>query len=339
MPVIVQALYLGLMTFFILSGYFYRPNRGFKNNMVKRLKQIGVPLIICAITLPLVLYIWLLINGYDLPISDYLDSVVYYLGFSGVFTDTSSVNVMTSLTNVDVGVYFILAMLGGFLVFYALADRVMDDARKVAVTIIGLLVVSMLLKEFLTIKLPAELDLAPLAAAFMFVGALLSKIKFIENVEYGEKKRLRYWVLPIICLIAGLVMCYILPPDIRFDHRFFGDYGSLSIIPFFIEAVLMFVPVVYIGFFFSKIPGLSAVFDGLGKHTLAIILVHAFVIKMVIAPFYTVDPLILVPEYVPMGLRLAVIPIALVVSSLIGYFSYKVYQRAVGAKDSKTEAK
>jgi len=55
MPVIVQSLYLGLMGFLILSGYFYRP-RGFKTNMGKRLKQIAVPLAIGSLTLPLILW-------------------------------------------------------------------------------------------------------------------------------------------------------------------------------------------------------------------------------------------------------------------------------------------
>ena len=37
MPLVVQALYLGLLGFFAISGYFYRPNRGFANNVKKRL--------------------------------------------------------------------------------------------------------------------------------------------------------------------------------------------------------------------------------------------------------------------------------------------------------------
>ena len=30
---VIQALYLGLMAFFVFSGYFYRPGRGFVENM------------------------------------------------------------------------------------------------------------------------------------------------------------------------------------------------------------------------------------------------------------------------------------------------------------------
>ena len=337
MPVIVQALYLGLMAFFILSGYFYRPDRGFKKNMLKRLKQIAIPIVICGVSFPLIMYVWLLINGYDLPFSDYLGAVVFYLGFNNVFTDMSMVEGVTSLSNVAVGIYFLGAMLWGFLIFYALADHVMDDKRKVVVTIVGLLIVAMLVKQFVTITLPVNMDLGPLAAAFMFIGALLAKFNLLENMEYGNKKDVKYWIIPIVCLAAGMVLCFLLPPDIRFDRRFFGDYGALSIIPFFIEATLMFIPIAYIGFLFSKIPGLSSLFNILGQHTLAIMLVHALVIKMLVVLFYDVDPLILVPDGIPFWFRIIVIVAALTVSVFAGIGGTKLLERLKEANKKDSE--
>ena len=54
----VQALYLGLMGFFIMSGYFLAPGRGFKGSMRRRCKSILLALIAAATVLSLASFAW-----------------------------------------------------------------------------------------------------------------------------------------------------------------------------------------------------------------------------------------------------------------------------------------
>jgi fucose 4-O-acetylase-like acetyltransferase len=335
MPVIVQALYLGLMAYFILSGYFYRPGRGFKTNMVKRLKQILVALVVAAVTLPLILYVYLNILGYGLPIDDYLTAVIESLGLYEAFVPWDSLTPFPSLSTVTYGTYFLYTMLWGFAVFYALADRVLEDNKKVLAVIIVLLIINGLM-TLIPIKLPFYIYLGPIAAAFMFLGAWFARWKFLENVETGSKRELKYWAIPIICMAAGIGLCYIFPPNIQFDNFIFGDYGGWSIFPYFLEASLMFVPIAYIGYLFSLIPGLSWALNMIGQHTLGVILLHPLVAKMIVGACFTVSATVLVPDEVPMDYRLFVAVMALVIPVLLCWLWPKVKDKLM-KKTATTE--
>lgn len=325
LPFIIQALYLGLMGYLILSGYFYRPSRTFKENMIKRLKQIGIPLIVAAVTLPLILYVYLNILGYDLPISDYWISVLRNLGSYNSFVPYDQQVAVETVTFINYGAYFLTGMLWGFLIFYGLAKYILDDWRKILITIVILLVLQVILVDFVQIKLPLMMKLGPIDAAFMFVGAWLAQHKFLENVEYGDKKNKWYWIVPIVCFIAGVTLCYFLPPNIKYDLYIYGDHGAISVFPYFIEATLMFIPIAYIGFLFSKIPGISWFFDLLGQHTLGTILLHPAVAKILVAAFgFTVSATDLVPADVPMGTRLLIAFLSLIIPVILCHLAPKL---------------
>jgi fucose 4-O-acetylase-like acetyltransferase len=276
LPPILQALYLGLMAYLILSGYFYRP-RGFKNNMLKRLKQLGLVTAVASLILPLILWLYLNAFGYDLPISDYFDAVLRNVGLYNLAGDLPAT---PCYTFINFGSYFLIGMLWGFLIFYALADRILDDWRKVFATILILLVIEVIVVEFIPFKLPLLMKLGPINAAFMFFGGWLARRRFLENIEYGNKREPKYWAIPIVCFIAGVALCILLPPGIGYDVLYFGDYGAISVFPYFLEAILMFVPIALLGFIFSKIPVFSTLLDFLGRHTVGIILLHPVVGKM-----------------------------------------------------------
>jgi fucose 4-O-acetylase-like acetyltransferase len=337
MPIIVQALYLGLMAFFILSGYFYRPKRTFKENMIKRLKQIGIPFVLAGVLLPLITYLYLLACGYNLPIDDYFTAAQHGLGIYNAFAPNGTPYV-AAYSTVTYGAYFLAAMLWGFLFFYALAPRVLDDYKKVLVTIIVFLAIEFILVQYCPIKLPLYFKMGPIAAAFMMVGACLAKVGFLENVEYGNKRELKYWLIPIVFFAAGFTMCYFLPPNIMFDQYYYGSYGTWSLFPYFIESVLMFIPIAYIGFIFSKIPLISKVFDLFGKHTMGTILIHPVIAKMLVAPFYMVSAYVLVPNEVPMEYRLFIAVMSLVIPVLICHFGPKIIEKIKGARGSPQES-
>ena len=52
MPLIMQILYLGLMSFFIITGYFFRPGKGFIGNIRSR-SLLFVALVSSVVLLPL----------------------------------------------------------------------------------------------------------------------------------------------------------------------------------------------------------------------------------------------------------------------------------------------
>ena len=75
--------------------------------------------------------------------------------------------------------------------------------------------------------------------------------------------------------------------------------------------------ILYISFFFSKIPVISAVFEKIGEHTMGILLLHVFVAKMALAPFYTFNDVDCLPAEFAGVARLVLSFASLFVSYLI----------------------
>ena len=79
---------------------------------------------------------------------------------------------------------------------------------------------------------------------------------------------------------------------ISFDLMNFGKFGGYSAFPYMIEGMLAFVMITYLSFFVSKIPYVSVLFRRIGEHTMGILLLHVFIAKIFLAPFFmfnTVD--------------------------------------------------
>jgi fucose 4-O-acetylase-like acetyltransferase len=278
----IQAMYLGLMAFFLLSGYFYRPDRGFVSNMKKRVNQLFIALAVCSVILPILLYAWLAVLGQAQGLDDYILALQWGFGMNEVFMPLGSPKVYP-LCGSAVGYYFLWAMLIAFIILYALADHIVKDNKRLAVTIIALLIIAALIAEFGRYRLPFFAELAPLAAAFMFAGAGLAKFGLVEKIEEFSWKDGRYWLPLVASLAIAAVMLFIFPPGINFDILILGQYGGLSTFPYFIESICMFVVFLYLCNLLSKIPGLVILLTECGKHTLGILLYHGFVASFIMA--------------------------------------------------------
>ncbi len=282
----LQIIYLGLISFFIMSGYFFRSGRGFQKNFMKRAKQLFVALAICTVVLSAILFVWMLLWGQATDFNDYINALIWGFGQSNIFQPFGAEKTFAICAG-SMGYYFLWAMLLGFLIFYALADRVMDSNWKVAVVIAVLLVITFVLAEFVRIRLPFYAELAPSAASFMFAGAWLAKMDLGGVIERFEVKTKEFWLPFLFCLIVGLVMCVLLPPDTNYDSLIMGKYGGYSVFPYFFEAVMICVAFFYIAAFIGKIPLLGKALSKVGEHTLGILLLHGFVACMIMAPFWT----------------------------------------------------
>ncbi len=338
MPIAMQIMYLGLMSFFIISGYFYRPGRGFVENIKRRGTQLFLALIICSVALPIITYVWLAILGQSSDPSDILEAMLRSLYLYDLFTPMGPTDTYFACAT-SVGYYFLWVMMGGFLIFYGLADRIMNDWRKLIVAIIVLLVAYMLFVEFWPNRLPFYFQGAPLAALFMFAGALLAKYRFVEKVEVFAWRSPSYWLPSIVCLIAGVMLCIIFPPGIKFDWAIFGDYGGLSVIPYMIESLLMFVVFVYVAKIVAKLPLLPKLLNLAGQHTLGLLLYHGFVATMILAPFYIIPTTSWFPV---MGLtnRIVAAVATLVICLVICVYGPKVIEKIRGRRSAdkgKTE--
>ncbi|MCQ2070912.1 MAG: acyltransferase [archaeon] len=280
-------LYSGLFLFFIFSGYFYRPNRSVADNIKRRLYQLVFVSSVCIIALSAIMWVYLILLGYDLGPSDLFDSLWLVIGGKTVFQDLSSAP--TSLYTMSLsGYYFIQIMACAFVIFYPLANFAIKSNRNLLVTIAAMLVAGFVLVEIVHIKLPLQFHQAPLAAAFMFVGAFMKKIELLNYIETGWRTK-RYWVICAVVTACAFALLVFIPPGHKYDLVYYGAYGGYSMLPFFITMILCGYTLMVLTNILVRIPGVKQVFGTIGKHSLAMLLFHVTFIKLLVIPFYHFD--------------------------------------------------
>ena len=320
MPVIVQALYLGLMGFFVISGYFFRPGRGFVNNVKKRLLVAGAAYLAVSAILPLILCLEMVIVGDNVPtMKDYIAALQWTIGTPELFGPYDA-KLYYGNCAVSMGHYFIQAMLVSFVLFYAIADHIVTDWRKTVAVVVILIFIQFLLGTFYPYVLPFHAHMVPLATAFMLLGALAGRYQMVEKMEFGGWKTGKWIGISLASLAIGIVICYFFPPGTAFNETSFGEHGAYSIFPFFISACFILVGEVFICILLSKIPYFSSAFIYLGKHTLSLLLMQCFTVKMLLIPFYEIPTNMWFPETeigVKLALLAASIAIPIIVSNLV----------------------
>lgn len=286
MPAYLQFLYMGLMGFFILSGYFFRPGRGFRENMRLRIVRLFVALLFCAVVLTFVCYLWCLVWGQPTDFDDLVYAIVFAMGLKDTGNPLGEITPWP-VCGYPMGFYFLWTMLGAFVLFYALADRVDRDRRLGILFIVALVAVTVAYKEIWPYSLPFSIHLMPMAAAFMFTGQLLAGERFVERLETAGLRSKGFWAVLLVSAVAGMVLVWFFLPSIKFDWMDLGEYGGYSAIPYLFEGLLAFSTILSLSCILSRIPVLSTAFTELGKHSLGILLLHCFIAKIIMAPFYT----------------------------------------------------
>ncbi len=309
LPLVMQIIYLGMMSFFIIAGCFFRPGKGFVGNMRSR-SPILVALLISIVLFPLITYLWATLFGQCPGVDDLITSLLQGFGIQGAFEDISFA-LGTPVSFVSIGGYFLWVMLLAFAVFFAVADRVYGNIMLELLAIAILLIIQCLYIELIHLRLPLSAQMAPIAAAFMLLGMMMSERNIVHRIGEFRYRETKYWAPMIACLLSGSVLAFFFHPDISFDKCLFGAYGGCSVFPYFLESSLFFVVFLYVMVLVTSIPLLRIPFMEMGKHTLGTLLLHVFLAKMMLIPFFTFTADRLMPD-MGMGIALAVVLIDLI---------------------------
>ncbi|MCQ2070971.1 MAG: acyltransferase [archaeon] len=300
----IDFLYSGLIAFFIFSGYFYRPERNAKQNITKRILQLTVVSTVLLLVLPLILMVEYMAVGIGVSVSDYVDCLFLLVGGDNVFSDIGSSMSQRAICGVFPGYYYVQVMIVSFVMFYLIAPKVADSIRNMAVVIAAMVVAEMVLIGVVGLKLPFYAQLAPIATAFMFVGLAAKRYGVFEYLQDGWKTP-RYWYIFIADLVVCAMLLMFIPPGHSFDSNYFGEYGAWSVVPFFFTMVSCVYILVVLGSLVSKVPLVSGLFCRIGTHSLALLLFHAFVIKLITVPVYGITAESWFPK-MPMEVSIAV---------------------------------
>jgi len=283
---LLQYLSLGLMFFFIISGYFYRSNRTFGENIRNRVMQLFVKTSACVILFPLILYVFLWFCGQPQDFSEYVSNIVKYLVGGARVAEPIYHEVSCYVPfMVCMGYYFLLVMAGAFVIFYASVKKLLKNDYALVAAIAILLSITAVAVETVHVWLPFYAQLIPLAAAFMLVGARMGKIKLLEKMNEQGVMHRKTLITVTISALLSVVLIVVFPTGGNFSFMYFGEYGGYSVFSFFIISVSACIVFMYACMIIAKIPVVSTVLAYFGGATLAILLIHEFIVKIVISPF------------------------------------------------------
>ena len=315
-PLFIQAGYLGLMSFFITAGYFYKPERGFLENTKRRLKYFFSVFVVCLIVSPVVMYLWLCLIGQPPVLDDMVESILRGLSIYQLFEPFSESTVCQVCYTTFVS-YFLWIMMGSFLLLHALGRFALSSTARF-VTVVGILIaIQVIITEFYNLRLPFFMQEWPIGAAFMLFGAFLKDIKALYWIERFEYRSIRFWAPLLLCILGEAVLVVLLPPGNSFDIVKFGDYGGISVVPFFAQSILVFFIYYYLFLLISKIPVLSSVITLEGRHTLGIALTHGLLATMIVSLFYPITDTSWFPPEASTPFMMAVAMVVLVLCTLL----------------------
>ena len=297
----LQALYLGLVGFFMMVGYFFKPGRGFRENMMRRVRFLLLALVIASVLLSVICFVWCLLWNQPTDLGDLVFCLQRAFCVERTFVDYD-VRLPWAICGFTMGYYYLWVLLGACAVFYAIADRVRDDWRLGLVAVAILVAVTVVYRETIPYSLPFYLNLWPIATVFMISGMYLAKYNLIGRMERAGLRDRGFWIVLIVSAACLMLMAYLLPPTIDFDYMGFGKYGGYSAIPYVAEGILAFIMLSHVFFILSRIPVISSLFADIGKHTMGVLLLHVFVAKTILAPFFTFDDVNCLPaDFVGIG--------------------------------------
>lgn len=253
--------------FFFLSGYTYKPGRGYFRNIGKRAVHLLLPYlffgIACYLLYPLQVT---LTKVFTLPSA--LEAAK-----KGIIIATLKADAINMMMGTPM--WFLAALFTGSIIFFALADRTRDSLPKTiiasAVLLAAALVIELVKKE----NLVWFIDYAPFGAAMMLLGT------YFGNKKLFSKLSIKAIIVGLVCIAAATVI-----------NRFFPGSGKTSIVQYvegdhwygvitaFAIAITGSIGILCVSRVVDLVPVLRGFFKWLGKNSLWILCIHYAVIML-----------------------------------------------------------
>ena len=341
---IAEFLYAALAMFMVISGYLYKRGKDYRTNITTRVVPILVVLAFSTILFTTLMYGYLFILGYDLSQYDLFEEIAEVLigksCFQNVHDPGYYAGYVASPFDISAGYYYLQILAVGYVIFFAIADLVLDDWRKCIAAIVSLFAIAGLYVEFIGIQLPFTAQIGPVVAGFLLIGALMRKYDFALFMENGFHNRF-YWLMILSAAIIGLICVMYFPTGMCLYNSHFGDYGSWSIITFVIHALSCGTVLWFIAVALIKVPIVSDTFRIAGIASIILYSMHMFIAKLITAPLHTLgtDYWITLDT---LGDRLVLLIVTLSVLYLITYGFYwmkKAFGESTDAEYSPASSK
>jgi len=313
---VAELAYAALPMFMVITGYLYKSGKDFRTNVKHRVVPLVVTLVVATVVLTCSMYVYMWLLGYDLSQYDLLSNVLEIIIGKGCFKDIGAVGFSAGLVlapyDISAGFYYLQILAVGLIIFYAIADSVLDDWKHCVITILSLMGITGLYLATINVQLPFSAQIGPVVAAFLLTGALLRKYNVAEYIENGYREK-KYWLI-FACLIVLSVICIVLiPSGTNIYNSRFGEYGGWSVFTYLLLSISCGIVLMYISAFIIRVPVVSDIFRFAGVNSIVLFTLHMFVAKLIAAPFTTIgtDYWITI-DSIPMRFALLIVTLAIV---------------------------
>lgn len=345
---VITRVFGGLMgVFFMLSSYFYKPGKGYLYNVKRRFFQVVVPFLVYMFAVLILCYIYELIRGTGTAFTEYLKAYWQRIYDSSSLTEinlgpntaggmprAAGVRTASIIRTALVPSWFLHRMFFSELIFFAVADWALANAKRAAGTILALLSITVLYVQFVPVHMPLQLDSCFAIAAIMLFGSYMRKLDaatYIETHPWDRNKIIITGVFLVLYVLAAIFLS-------DFFGRMlingkFGTVGSPSVYIWFFCQVIFFYVMLLLGSLIKHIGFLASGLKLVGKHTLIILLFHMF--------FGKVTGQILTSafgyESQPIWISIVSVVLALVLSLLVSFARDAVKARIAARRQTKAE--
>lgn len=284
-PTTLEKLFSYIMgTFFLLSAYFYKPNQGYLKNVLKRVKQIIIPMIKYSALVLLIYLLFLVIRGEEITGANSFTNLLK--AFKNVFYDSYSLKKVgaffiedNSYSIIPGAFWFLNRLFFSELIFFAIADWTIVSLKRLIPVVLGLIMATFLVQHLIGYHLPFQLEICFAVVGLMLIGSY-ARQKNIANFISTKFNTIKYWI--IVVVFAG---CYwaLLPLEAFGKVLSFGIFSTLEqthawyIFPWLATTLIGSYLFLVLCSFLDKVPILSKVLEWVGRHSLIILCFHMLV--------------------------------------------------------------
>lgn len=277
-----QFLPFSMPVFFFLSGYTYKPGRGYGRNLWKRVLTLLAPYFLFAAVWNLFLPVYVNLVHKITPFAFLPTASSLWLAV--LKADALNMSMCTPM-------WFLVALFTASILFFLVADRTRDSFLWTAVAVVILLAAtlgveagkrSMGIDPMVNGGLPWFVDLAPYAAALMLLGAWCGSKKLFANLSVINV------VIGLVLLAASEVLNQLFWGSARTSVvQYIAGGAWYGVLTGFVIAVTGCIGTLCVARLLELVPGVRKVFGWLGRNSLWILCIHYCFIMLVELWIYT----------------------------------------------------
>lgn len=250
--------------FFFLSGYTYKPGRGYFVNLKKRAVHLILPYILFGIVCNLLYPAYIALSK-----AIALPGAVGALWLAFIKADAINMLMATPM-------WFLTALFTGSVIFFAVADLTRDSLWKTAAACTVLIAAAVLISIFKKTNLVWYIDYAPFGAAIMLFGTWCGSKKLFSRLSISGI------IIGICCLAAAMALNRFFPGSSKTSVVQYIEGGAwYGVLTAFAIAAAGSVGILCFSRLVDNVPVIRGIFKWLGKNSIWILCIHYAVIMLI----------------------------------------------------------